>query len=297
MPTSITTAPGRTKSPFTIRARPTATISTSARAHTSRRSRVREWHTVTVAFCASSSCAIGLPNRFERPTTTASAPSSCTPASAEHLHHAQRRRRPQPGTPERQQPGVDGGETVDVLLGADQRRQRRSVEVLGDGQLQQHAADRAVGVEALELLGDLLEGRVARAAASRTAPSRPRRTRAACRRRTPPRRDPRRRAPSRAPATRPTSRWKTSTSLATSARTRAAIALPSMIVALMGRCYAFAPGMETRVSAPAHRRVLGHQLSLRAIVGEAHDDHAAGLDAGDHAVAERRVHDVLAEAE
>ncbi len=56
------------------RGRPTAAISTSARAQTSARSRVREWHVVTVAFSASSSCAIGLPNRFERPTTTASAP-------------------------------------------------------------------------------------------------------------------------------------------------------------------------------------------------------------------------------
>ena len=39
---------------------------------------MREWHVVTVAFCASSRLATGLPTRSERPTTTASAPSSST---------------------------------------------------------------------------------------------------------------------------------------------------------------------------------------------------------------------------
>ena len=37
---------------------------------------MREWHTVTVAFSASSSEATGLPTRSLRPTTTACAPSS-----------------------------------------------------------------------------------------------------------------------------------------------------------------------------------------------------------------------------
>ena len=40
---------------------------------------MREWQVVTVALAPSSSCAIGLPKRFERPITTASAPSSCAP--------------------------------------------------------------------------------------------------------------------------------------------------------------------------------------------------------------------------
>src|SRR5436190_459015 len=85
VPTSITIAPGLTQSAFTIRARPTAAIRTSARRQTPGRSRVREWQVVTVALDFSSSCAIGLPNRFERPITTASAPSSCAPASSSRI--------------------------------------------------------------------------------------------------------------------------------------------------------------------------------------------------------------------
>ena len=41
---------------------------------------MREWQTVTVALAASSSRATGTPTSFERPTTTASAPSSSTPS-------------------------------------------------------------------------------------------------------------------------------------------------------------------------------------------------------------------------
>ena len=43
---------------------------------------MREWQCVTVAFAPSSSCAIGLPTRIERPSTTARAPDSSTPASS-----------------------------------------------------------------------------------------------------------------------------------------------------------------------------------------------------------------------
>ncbi len=89
IPTSITVAPGLTQSPCTIRGRPTAATRTSARRHTAGRSRVREWHIVTVALRASSICATGLPTRSERPTTTASAPSSSTPyRSSSSMHPA-----------------------------------------------------------------------------------------------------------------------------------------------------------------------------------------------------------------
>ncbi len=67
-------------SAVTSRGTPTAATSTSARRQTSARSRVREWHWVTVALAASSSAATGLPTSFERPSTTASAPVSSTPA-------------------------------------------------------------------------------------------------------------------------------------------------------------------------------------------------------------------------
>ena len=77
-------------------ATPTAATSTSARRQTSARSRVREWRVVTVALACSSSAEIGLPTRSERPTTTASAPSSGDVVAAQQLHAAERRARPQP---------------------------------------------------------------------------------------------------------------------------------------------------------------------------------------------------------
>ena len=52
MPTSMTTAPGLTQSACTIRGRPTAAISTSARRQTVGEVAVREWHVVTVALAA-----------------------------------------------------------------------------------------------------------------------------------------------------------------------------------------------------------------------------------------------------
>ena len=64
---------------------------------------MREWQIVTVALAPSSSWAIGLPKRFERPITTASAPSSAAPASVEQHHHAGRRARPQALAAEREQ--------------------------------------------------------------------------------------------------------------------------------------------------------------------------------------------------
>src|SRR5579859_2629093 len=48
--------------------------------------------------------------------------------------------------------------------------------------------------------------------------------------------------------------------------------------------------------APAQRGQIGHQLALRAVPAEADDHDPAGLDAGDHALAERGVRDVLTQA-
>ena len=121
---------------------------------------MREWHTVTVAFSASSSCAIGLPNRFERPTTTASAPSSSTPAWASSSITPAGVHGRRPGRPSDEQAGVDRGQPVDVLLGPDQAGEGGAVEVPGDGQLQEDPADSPVGAERLELLCHLLVGGV-----------------------------------------------------------------------------------------------------------------------------------------
>src|SRR5207248_11707042 len=49
-------------------------------------------------------------------------------------------------------------------------------------------------------------------------------------------------------------------------------------------------------SALRDRRVLCHELALRTVGCEAHDDDPAGLDSGHDALAERGVHDVVAHA-
>ena len=91
MPTSITVAPGLIQSPPTIRGRPTAATRMSARRQTAARSRVRECATVTVQLSRSSSCAIGLPTMFERPTTTASRPARLAEPVAQQHQAAERR--------------------------------------------------------------------------------------------------------------------------------------------------------------------------------------------------------------
>src|ERR1700674_1910363 len=57
---------------------PIAATRMSARAHTDARSRVREWHSVTVASATDNSSATGLPTTGDRPTTTTLAPASGT---------------------------------------------------------------------------------------------------------------------------------------------------------------------------------------------------------------------------
>src|SRR5918998_2900551 len=94
--------------------------------------------------------------------------------------------------------------------------------------------------------------------------------------------------------------WSSATSRATCSFTRAATALPSMITARQptyptpcaaGRagCFGLAALLE--------RRVVRHELALRAVAGEAHHHQAAGLHAHHHALAEVRVRDVVAEGE
>src|ERR1700691_810591 len=115
------------------------------------------------------------------------------------------------------------------------------------------------------------------------------------------------------PGVRPVPSVNARTRSDTSPRTRAAIALPSMIVAVMAlivrsrtagccseqrmrrpvRHAAQAPPPTSR-SAATDRRVLGHQLALGPVTREAHDDHAPGLHTRDDALAEGGVHDVRA---
>ena len=116
-------------------------MSTSARRQTPGRSRVREWQIVTVALAPSSSWAIGLPKRFERPMTTASAPSSCAPASSSRIITPAGVHGRSPVAPEREQAGADRREAVDVLAGVDEPGQLDAVEVVGDRQLAEDPAD------------------------------------------------------------------------------------------------------------------------------------------------------------
>ena len=223
-----------------------------------------------------------MPTSFERPTTTASRAlqldpglvrsSSITPAGVQG---------DQPRRPVGEPAGVDRGQAVDVLGRVDRRDQRVRVDLLGQRQLHEDPVDIARRRRAArpapaappretsppgswwkELDPDLLAGLALHRARRSPRPGR------------------RRPAPSPAPAaadSADTPRLRR----ATRSRTAAATALPSMIRA-------------ATALPPPDRRVVGHQLALGAVVGEAHDDDPARLDRGDDAVAEAGVDDVVA---
>ena len=150
MPTSITAAPGFIQSPRTISVRPMAAIRISAWRTTAGRSRVREWHTVTVAFRPISSNAAGIPTIFERPSTTAFAPSILIPILFKQVDAAIGCT----GHEERlssflgQATDVDRGETVHIFFDIDQRENPVPRQyVSGHGQLHQDAADLRIGIQ------------------------------------------------------------------------------------------------------------------------------------------------------
>ena len=117
MPTSITVAPGLTKSFVTSPARPTAATRMSAWRQTAGRSGVREWQIVTVASRCSSSMAIGFPTMSLRPMTTAWRPRIGIVLALEQLDDACRRARHELGTILRQQSDALRTESIHVLLG------------------------------------------------------------------------------------------------------------------------------------------------------------------------------------
>ena len=118
---------------------------------------MREWQWVTVALALSSSWASGLPTRIERPSTTARAPDSSTPASSSSpmtpagVHGTSASSRPCMS-----RPALVGGEAVHVLGGIDQRDELVLVEVVRQGQLQQDAVDALVVVEGADQPRELL---------------------------------------------------------------------------------------------------------------------------------------------
>ena len=97
----------------------------SARRQTPARSRVREWQTVTVALAFRSRLASGLPTRIERPTTTASAPSGSTPAWRSSSITPCGVHGTRPGRPWASRPALAGGQPVDVLGRVDRARSPR----------------------------------------------------------------------------------------------------------------------------------------------------------------------------
>ena len=116
---------------------------------------MREWHIVTVALAPSSSCAIGLPKRFERPMTTASAPSSCAPATSSRCMTPDGVQGRSPSRPSASSPALTGVSPSTSLRGVDQAGQLDAVEVVGHRQLAEDPADLVVGVEALDERDDL----------------------------------------------------------------------------------------------------------------------------------------------
>ena len=156
VPTSITVAPGLDHLGGHQRGEPTAATRMSARRRPRPRSRVREWHMVTVAFAFEQQRASGRPTRIERPTMTASAPSTSARA-AQQLHHALRRARHQARAALASRPAL-GGEAVDVLRRVDRGDHLVLVDLLGQRQLDEDPVDLVVGVQ----LGDQREQLVLR---------------------------------------------------------------------------------------------------------------------------------------
>mmetsp|Transcript_105162 Transcript_105162/g.282587 ORF Transcript_105162/g.282587 Transcript_105162/m.282587 type:complete len:270 (+) Transcript_105162:230-1039(+) len=79
MPTSMTTQPGFSHSPFTKLALPMAATTMSASRMKDTMSFVREWHTVTVASMDCRSCDTGMPTMLDLPMTTAFLPATSMP--------------------------------------------------------------------------------------------------------------------------------------------------------------------------------------------------------------------------
>ena len=117
MPTSMTVAPGFSQSPRTISGRPTAATTMSARRTRQEGRASGECAMVTVHFRRSSSCAIGLPTMFERPTTMASRPREVAEFLPKQHQAAERGAGDEAVEPDGEAARVHGIEAVDVLVG------------------------------------------------------------------------------------------------------------------------------------------------------------------------------------
>ena len=141
MPTSMTVAPGLTQSPLTIRSRPTAAMSTSARRQTAARSRVREWQIVTVALAPEQQLGHRLAEEVRAPEDDRLGALELRAGLLEQQHHAGRRARPQPLAAERERPALTGVRPSTSLPGSIRLGQLDAVEVVGHRELAEDPAD------------------------------------------------------------------------------------------------------------------------------------------------------------
>ena len=164
MPTSITVAPSRTSPGPTTPALPTAHHEDVRLAGDRGEVPVREWQIVTVACACSRSSETGLPTMSLRPTTTARAPSTGTSYSSSSAMT------PSGSRPDVRRPAEDelaevqGMEPVDVLHGVERANHACLVDVVRQWELDEDSVDRVVRVQLLDLLQELLLGRLRRKA-------------------------------------------------------------------------------------------------------------------------------------
>ena len=189
---------------------------------------------MTVAFPASRSWPIGLPNRFDRPSTTASAPSIRVSTLASRSSTPRRRARTQTVEALREPAGVDRRQAVDVLRRVDHRGQRsRHRAGAGTGSWRRMPLDRRICVERLRAGRTPSRAACRPPADGRSRRSRPRRTRAAWRRRRPPTPGSPPTSTVASPGGRSNSPTNASTPRRVSSRRAAATALPSITIALI----------------------------------------------------------------
>ena len=140
----------------------------SARRHSAARSRVREWHMVTVALACWSSSEIGLPTIMLRPRTTALAPSigiSCRRRISMMPRGVQEKR---PGSPRTRRPAFMGPTPSTSLVGSIASATAFGAHVGRQRQLDQDAVHGAVGVEGADQLEHLGFAMRSRAGCART---------------------------------------------------------------------------------------------------------------------------------
>ncbi len=140
MPTSITVAPGFTKSRVIIPARPIAATRISARRQTPGRSCVFEWQRSRWRWRSSAAWRRACPTMSLRPTTTASGRRSES-AALENLHHSRRRARHQPRPLRRKKTDIHRMKAVHIFGGIDRHQNLLRIHLRRQRKLHQDSVD------------------------------------------------------------------------------------------------------------------------------------------------------------